>query len=126
MDQEKGFSYTYSAPENQEVLSIRQKYLPREESKLEELKRLDNLVQLSGTAESLCVGVVGCLVFGLGLCLAMEVIGNVMWLGVVLGLLGMVGMAFAYPVQRKALARAKQKHGPRILELIAELTGEAS
>ena len=35
------FSYTYSAPENQEVLSIRKKYLPREETKLEELKRLD-------------------------------------------------------------------------------------
>ena len=37
MEQQNGFSYTYSAPENQEVLNIRKKYLPQEESKLEEL-----------------------------------------------------------------------------------------
>ena len=31
------FSYRYSAKENKEVQEIRRKYLPREESKLEEL-----------------------------------------------------------------------------------------
>ena len=56
---ENAFSYTYSAPEKQEVLNIRKKYLPREETKLEELKRLDSLVQNSGVTQSLCSG--GCL-----------------------------------------------------------------
>ena len=55
---ENTFSYTYSAPENQEVLNIRKKYLPREETKLEELKRLDRTVQNSGVMEALIVGVV--------------------------------------------------------------------
>ena len=117
------FSYTYSAPENQEVLNIRKKYLPREESKLEELKRLDNLVQNSGVMESLILGVGGCLVFGLGLCLAMKVIGNAMWLGILLNLIGTVGMIFAYPVNRKIYNKVKTEHTPRILELTAELTG---
>ena len=35
------FSYNYSATRNKEVESIRKKYLPHEESKLETLKRLD-------------------------------------------------------------------------------------
>ena len=35
------FQYTYSAPENQEVLMIREKYIPKEETKLEKLRRLD-------------------------------------------------------------------------------------
>ena len=56
---ENAFSYTYSATCNQEVLSIRKKYLPQEETKLEELKRLDYLVQNFGVTESLCAGIGG-------------------------------------------------------------------
>ena len=120
---ENAFSYTYSAPCNQEVLNIRKKYLPKDETKLEELKRLDSLVQNSGVMESLILGVGGCLVFGLGLCLAMKVIGNAMWLGILLNLIGTVGMIFAYPVNRKIYNKVKTEHTPRILELTAELTG---
>lgn len=120
---ENTFHYTYSAKENQEVLNIRKKYLPQEESKLDELKRLDRQVQSSGVTEALCAGIGGCLIFGLGLCLAMEVIGNAVWLGVVLGLIGAVDMMLAYPVYRKAFEKAKNKYAPRILELTAELTG---
>ena len=123
MTNENTFHYTYSAPENQEVLNIRKKYLPREETKLEELKRLDSLVQNSGIMESLILGVGGCLVFGLGLCLAMKVIGNAMWLGILLGLVGTVGMICAYPINRKVHNKVKAEYTPRILELTAELTG---
>ena len=120
---ENTFQYTYSAPENQEVLNIRKKYLPREESKLDELKRLDGLVQNSGITESLIVGVGGSLIFGFGMCLSMEVIGNTVWLGILLGLIGTALMLAAYPVHRKFFTKAKEKHAPRILELTAELTG---
>ena len=123
MSSENSFSYTYSAKENQEVLNIRKKYMPHEETKMEELKRLDNLVQGSGVMESLCVGIGGALVFGLGMCLAMKVIGNAMWLGILLGLVGTVGMLFAYPVYRKIFEKVKNEHTPRILELTAELSG---
>ena len=123
---EKAFSYTYSATCNQEVLNIRKKYLPREETKLEELKRLDSLVQNSGVTESLCAGMVGCLIFGLGLCLAMEVIGQMIWLGVILGFVGAVGMLVAFLVYRRFFNKAKAQHTPRILELAAELSGQVS
>lgn len=126
MNNENTFSYTYSAKKNDEVLSIRNKYLPPEESKLEELKRLDNTVQTAGITESLSVGICGCLIFGLGMCLAMEVIGHAVWLGVVLGLAGAAEMAAAFPVYRKCFSRAKEKYVPRILELSAELTGQNS
>ena len=123
---ENTFSYTYSARENQEVLKIRKKYLPQEETKLEELKRLDHLVQNSGVTESLCAGIGGCMVFGLGLCLVMEVIGQIIWLGVILGLVGTFGMLAAFPVYRKIFNKAKAQHSPRILELAAELSGQIS
>lgn len=124
MTNENTFHYTYSAPENQEVLNIRKKYLPQEESKMEELMRLDRLVQSSGVMEALCAGIGGALVFGLGMCLAMKIIGNAMWLGILLGLIGAAGMLVAYPVYRRFFEKAKIQHTPRILELTAELTGE--
>ena len=58
------FSYNYSATRNKEVESIRRKYMPHEESKLERLKKLDLRVQMAGTIESLGFGIVGALVFG--------------------------------------------------------------
>ena len=124
MNNENTFSYTYSAKENQEVLNIRKKYLPQEESKLDELKRLDNLVQSSGVMEGLCAGIGGTLIFGLGMCLAMEVIGHMVWLGVSLGLTGMVGMLAAFPVYWRCFANAKARYAPRILQLTEELAGD--
>lgn len=124
---ENTFSYKYSAKENAEVQAIRKKYLPKRESKLEELKRLDETVQASGMVESLCAGIGGALIFGLGLCLAMQVIGSglvMMIIGVLIGIVGMAGMLVAYPVYRKVFSATKEKYAPRILELTAELTGE--
>lgn len=121
MTRENSFSYTYSAPENQEVMAIRQKYLPRQESKLEELKRLDGMVRTAGTAEALCAGIGGCLIFGVAMCFGLEVFGSILWPAIPLGLLGSVGMAAAYPVEKKRTADAKKKYGPRILELADEL-----
>lgn len=127
MEQAKSFRYTYSAKDNQEIQNIRKKYLPREETKLEELKRLDILVQSAGMTESLCAGIGGALVFGLGLCLSMKVIGSGsigMVFGILLGIVGTAGMLAAYPLYHRFFAKAKEKYAPRILELTEELTGE--
>lgn len=126
MNQDTTFSYRYSAQENKEVQAIRKKYLPQSESKLEELKRLDRQVQSSGLIESLSAGIGGLLIFGLGMCFSMQVLGNgiiFMIVGVLIGIIGAVLMAVAYPVYRRAYKKAKEKYAPRILELSAELSG---
>ncbi|MBQ5674479.1 MAG: hypothetical protein IIV45_05240 [Lachnospiraceae bacterium] len=127
MNQENTFNYKYSAKENKEVQEIRKKYLPQSESKLDELKRLDEAVQNSGMLEALCAGVGGLLVFGLGMCLAMQVIGSGMLmiaLGILLGIAGMVCMVAAYPIYRSVFSMTKSKYTPRILELTEELSSE--
>ena len=124
MTNESAFRYRYSAPENQEVLNIRKKYMPREESRLEELRRLDRQVQSAGMMASLCAGIGGALVFGVGFCLSMGVLGHSIWPGVLLQLAGAVGMGAAYPLYRSRFKKAKARLTPRILELSAELTGE--
>ncbi len=126
-DQTVTFSYTYSAQENAQVQEIRKKYLPQTESKLDELKRLDDLVQSSGVAEALCTGLGGTLVFGIGLCLCMQVIGSgvlAVALGVFLGMAGIAGILAAYPMYRRAFEKSKEKYRDRILELAAELSAQ--
>lgn len=125
MSQENTFSYKYSAKENKELQEIRKKYLPQSESKLEELKRLDGVVQSSGMVESLCAGIGGLLLFGLGMCLGMQVIGSgvlAIAFGVLLGMIGIAGMVVAYPIYRLVYGKTKEKYSPRILALTEELS----
>lgn len=124
MSSELVFQYNYSAQQNKEILSIRDKYLPKQESGLDELKRLDRKVTGAGLVPGLVTGVLSCLVFGAGMCFAMKVIGSSVALGVFLGILGAVGMILAYPVYRHCFRKAKETYQPRILALAAQLCGE--
>ena len=111
------FNYTYSAARNKEVESIRNKYIPREESKLERLKKLDLRVQMAGTIESLCFGIVGALVFGLGMCFFLDVFAGAAWLTALLMVLGAVIMIPAYPIYRRIARKTKAELTPEILRL---------
>ena len=124
MNQENSFHYKYSAVENREIEEIRKKYLPAVESKMDELKRLDAQVENAGVANALCIGIVGSLIFGLGLCFAMHVLGTgvlTMLLGIILGLAGIFVMLMAYPAYRKTQQKMKEGLTPRILALSNEL-----
>ncbi|MBQ9733042.1 MAG: hypothetical protein IJV74_02280 [Clostridia bacterium] len=112
------FRYSYSAKQNEEVQAIRNKYLPQPESKLEELKRLDKCVHSAGVVRSLLLGIIGCILFGIGICVNMKVlVSSILTLA-----FGLAIMLAAYPVYRSCFRKAKKKHEPRILELIAELS----
>ena len=124
MDKNTVFSYKYSAAVNKEVQEIRKKYMPKEESKLEELKRLDRTVQTSGILQSLTLGIIGFLLFGLGICLTFKIIGESIILGIFLTFAGTVIMLLAYPIYRMIFLKAKEKLVPRILELTLDLSND--
>ena len=118
---QKNYSYQYSATQNREVEAIRKKYLPKECDKLELLRALDNRVRTAGMIRSLSLGVVGCLVFGLGLCFGLDVMTGPEWLSVVLGIIGACLMAPAYPLYRYVSEKTKKELTPRILALSDEI-----
>ena len=124
MNGEGVFRYSYSARYNEEVQAIRSKYLPKRESRPEELKRLDRRVKTAGTAQALALGIVGCLIFGFGMCLAIQVIGSSIAPGAFVGAWGIAIMAAAYPVQRSFFRKTKAKHQARIPEPATELCGD--
>ena len=116
------FNYTYSAARNKEVESIRRKYMPHEESKLETLKRLDYRVQTAGMIESLCFGIIGALVFGIGMCFFLDVFAGSLWLTVLPMLFGTAMMLPAYPLYKRIAAKRKKELTPEILRLSDEIT----
>ena len=115
------FSYNYSAARNKEVESIRKKYIPHEESKLERLKKLDLRVQMAGTIESLCFGVVGALIFGIGMCFFLDVFAGAAWLSALFMIIGTVIMIPAYPIYRRIARKTKAELTPVILRLSEEI-----
>ncbi len=126
MENKEGFSFTYSAAQQQEVADIRKKYLPKEEDKMEQLRRLHAIPTRKAQAASLAVGVIGALVLGAGMSLAMTEIGAAlgtlaMVLGVLVGIIGMVLVALAYPLYNRVLKTQRQRIAPEILRLSDEL-----
>ena len=115
------FSYNYSAARNKEVESIRRKYMPREESKLEKLKRLDYRVQMAGMIEGLCFGIIGALVFGIGMCFFLDVFAGAAWLTAILMICGTLLMIPAYPIYRRIARKTKAELTPEILRLSEEI-----
>jgi len=115
------FSYSYSAQRNREIECIRKKYIAREESKVERLKRLDMSVQTAGVIEALCLGIVGILIFGVGMCFFLDVFVGAPALTAVFMILGALIMAPAYPVYKRISQRTKEKLTPEILSLSEEI-----
>ena len=126
MENKKGFSFTYSAAQQQEVEAIREKYLPKEEDKMAQLRKLHAIPTQKAQAASLAVGIIGALIMGTGMSLAMTEIGAAlgglaMLLGIGVGIVGMVLVALAYPVYNRVLKNERQRIAPEILRLTDEL-----
>ena len=123
MENNEGFSYTYSAAQQQEVEQIRKKYLPetKEEDKLARLRRLDESCTGKATALSLIVGVVGTLLLGVGMCCTL--VWSEGWFipGIVIGVVGIGVLCCAYPLYNRVLEKERRRIAPEILRLTEEL-----
>lgn len=126
MENNEDFHFTYSAAQQQEVENIRKKYLPRQEDKMEQLRKLHAIPTQKAQAASLAVGIIGALIMGTGMSLVMTEIGAAlgslaMFIGILVGIVGMVLVALAYPLYNRVLKKQRQIIAPQILWLSDEL-----
>lgn len=115
------FNYSYSAKEQAEINKIRGKYVPHEESKLEQLRRLDASVTKKGTAVSIILGIIGSLIMGIGMCCCMLWQDTVFIPGILIGVVGIAIVVVAYPVYSAITKKQREKIAPEILKLTEEL-----
>ena len=126
MENNQSFEYTYSAAQQQEIESIRNKYLPREEDKMERLRKLHHSATQKAQAWAITLGVIGTLIFGTGMSLCLTDLaanlGNMsMVVGILTGVAGLVMVALAYPLYNTVLKKERQRIAPEILRLTDEL-----
>jgi len=120
------FTYTYSAAQQEEIKNIRKKYAAPEENKMEQLRRLDHLPSQKAQAWAIALGVIGALILGTGMSMAMTDFGAfvgpaALIVGSIIGIIGMVLVALAYPLYNHILKREQNRVAPEILRLTDEL-----
>lgn len=102
--------------------SIVKEYAPKEHSKIVALKKLDAKAKRPANIFAFTFGIVFALVFGTGMCLAMQIIGNSMLLGIIIGIVGMIGCGVNYPIYKKILENGKKKYAFEIVALAGEIS----
>ncbi len=119
----KQVTYSYSSYENDEIRKIREKYEPKKEKKtvLEEVKKLDKRVTDIASAISIATGIIGTLIFGAGLSMILLTPDKNIIIGIIVGIIGIITMIVAYPVNQIAIEKRRKKIAPRILELTDSL-----
>lgn len=127
MKENNDFEYKYVAPtsaERKEIEYIKNSYMPKSYSadKLIRLRKLDNKVRTIPTMVSLIFGIVGLLIFGVGITMVLEW-SLVVW-GIVVGAIGVVPIALAYPMYIKADKILRDKYSDEIIKLSDELLND--
>lgn len=120
-EKKNSFEYEYSAGQELEIAKIRAKYLPKEESKMETLRKLDKSVERPGMITGIALGVIGCLVLGTGMSCVMVWTDSLFVVGIVVGIIGLLMVALAYPLYACITKKQKEKLAPQILALTEEL-----
>ena len=115
------FEYAYSSKQTKEIEDIRKKYITKEESKIEKLKRLDKEAEKPGTIVAIVFGVVGTLLLGIGMSCTMVWTDSLFGIGIIVGVIG-IGVTFmAYPMYVRITKKQREKIADQILALTEEL-----
>lgn len=108
--------------------SIANEYAVKDTRKVVQLKKLNAKAKLPATIFTYTFGIVSALIFGVGMCLSMKVIGGgttaSMVIGIVVGVIGIILAGVNYPVYKKILDNGKKKYASDILRLAKEISEE--
>jgi hypothetical protein len=105
--------------------SIAKEYAPKENSKINALKKLDAQAKRPANIFAYTFGIISSLVAGLGMSLAMQVIGGTTFLtaiGIFIGVIGFTCMGINYPIYKRMLENGKKKYAYEIVELAREIS----
>ena len=93
------------------------------EDKMELLRKLDKSATRKGMIVSITLGVLGCLLLGIGMCFTMVWVEWFIY-GIPVGLIGIALIITAYPAFARITKKERERLAPRIIELTEELSGE--
>ena len=110
------FTYSYKAlnkKEKDEVIEIRNKYVIDDD--VDKLKKLNRKVEAIPQVIGISTGVIGTLVLGTGMSLVLEL--NVFVWGIILGVIGLLMVAAAFPLYNHFYTKNKNRYKDEIIAL---------
>lgn len=113
--------------QKQYLENLKKQYTQKDTTKFDKLKSLDRKVKTAPMVFAYTFGSVAALILGLGMCLAMKVIGGTtawMVVGIIIGVIGLALMSVTAPIYFKMLKKRKAQYSERILKLSNELLNE--
>ena len=125
--EDKEFNFKYTAPteaERKEIERIKRQYMAKtdKEQKFKRIKRLDAFVQNFSVILALILGVMGALIFGLGM--SMILVWDIIVFGIIVCIIGSAPIISAYPVYLITLNKNKKQYGEEIIRLSDEILKE--
>lgn len=107
--------------------SIANQYAPKDTSRVVALRKLDRKAKQPSEIFAYTFGILSTLVLGTGMCLSMGVIGGsgiaAFAAGIILGVAGILGVSFNYPLYKKIRNAGMKKYAGDIMLLAKEITG---
>lgn len=107
---------------------LAEEYSPKKERKVVQLKKLDEKAKRPAVIFAYTFGIIGAIIFGLGMSFLTTDFGPSGTLGISLGvIIGIVGLALCginYPLYAKILNTGKQKYASDIKKLAEEIAEE--
>lgn len=98
---------------------LREEYTKKEKTGVDEALKLDKKAKLPVTIFTFSFGIIKALILGVGMCLAMKVIGDgsiaSMVIGIIIGVVGIAIVGSNYPIYTKMLRSRKEKYSAAIL-----------
>ena len=111
-----------------QVKQIRETYSEHGESDYEKLRKLDAKAKRPAEGFAYTFGVIAALILGVGMCLAMHVVGPatiaMTAVGVVVGVVGIIMACVNYPIYKAILKKSKAKYSFQILTLSDKILNE--
>lgn len=116
------YNYSYSAEEQNDINRIVEKYSPKTEkmTNADKIQQLDKSVERKAAVKAVSLGIIAALIFGVGMCCVM-VWKNVMPIGIIAGIIGIVLACLSYPLYKKTISKERAKIAPVIIELSQNL-----
>lgn len=96
-----------------------EEYAPKKKTGLDEAKKLDRKAKLPALILAYTFGIIGTLVLGVGMCIAMKVIGDgsagIIALGIIIGIAGIAMVSANYPIYKVIERNRKEKYASAII-----------
>lgn len=117
MEDEK-YSYRFSKRDEEELKNLKDKYIAREKTPLEQVREIESEVNKEASIPSFPFGIIGSIILGLGMCFTM-VWTRFFALGIVIGVVGIAILAVNYPLYLRRLQNLRKAQADKVAKIVS-------